>query len=458
VHESQKIRRIGLISPCLGNLGNAAILSSMIANIRKRIPDAEIVGITLSPDDTRQRHGIEAFPITGAPRQNYTGADPVVRGEALPSTSYFQKGKFWIKRWLRGLPFMRRFAQKFRSCRLESAHILAAARLVRTLDRVIVTGGGALDDFWGGPWGHPWTLFKFAALSRICCVPLQFVSVGKCSLERPLSRFFARSALRMADYRSYRDRDSKLGVQTLLRSFDDPVCPDLAYGYPFASLPSRQPGFFSDERLVVGVSPMAYCDPRVWPLQDETRYLRYLRQLGLMVRWLLTQRCRVLLFATDNPDTESIRDLQAMSIDGSVDASLVDVLPGPPEQTTEGLMQRISRADLIIASRLHGIILSQLIGIPTLAISYDRKVDVHMNDVKQNEYCVNIDSVNLATLIATFNKLKTSRQQQSDQLLRIAETYRRQVDAQYDQLLGPIPFGYKANENRGELIVAVQSQ
>jgi polysaccharide pyruvyl transferase WcaK-like protein len=458
VHESQKIRRIGLISPCLGNLGNAAILSSMIANIRKRIPDAEIVGITLSPDDTRHRHGIKAFPITGAPRQNYTGADPVVRGERPPSANYLQRGKSWIKQWLWRVPLMRGFAQKLRSCRLESAHILAAARLVRTLDRVVVTGGGALDDFWGGPWGHPWTLFKFAALSRICGVPLHFVSVGKCSLERRLSRFFARSALRMADYRSYRDRDSKLGVRTLLPSFDDPVCPDLAYGYPFPSLPSRQAGIFSDECLVVGVSPMAYCDPRVWPLHDETRYLRYLRQLGLMVRWLLTQRCRVLLFATDNPDTESIRDLQAMSIDDSVDAGLVEVLPGPPEQTTEGLMQRISGVDLIIASRLHGIILSQLIGIPALAISYDRKVDVHMNDVKQNEYCVNIDSVDLATLIATFNKLKTSRQQQSEQLLRIVEIYRRQLEAQYDQLLGPIPFGYKANENRGELITAVQSQ
>jgi polysaccharide pyruvyl transferase WcaK-like protein len=458
LHANKKIRRVGLISPCLGNLGNAAILSSMIANIRKRTPDAEIVGITLSPEDTWHRHGIAAFPLAGAPRPNYTAGDPGVRRELLPPASYFQRAKFWIKQWLRRVPLIRRLSQKFRSCRSECAHILASARLVRTLDRVIVTGGGALDDFWGGPWGHPWTLFKFAALSRICRAPLQFVSVGKCALESPLSRFFARNALRMAEYRSYRDLDSKLAVQALQRSFDDPVCPDLAYAYPCPAVPAQRASILSGERLVVGVSPMAYCDPRFWPLKDEQRHLRYLHQLGLMLRWLLKQRYRVLLFATDNPDTESIRDLQAMSIDDSVDASLLEVLPGPPQQTTEGLMQRICKADLIIASRLHGIILSQLIGIPTLAISYDRKVDVHMNDVKQSEYCVNIDLVDVETLIRTFNQLKNSRRQESDQLSGIAQLYRRQLDAQYDQLFGPIPFDYKTNENRGQLITAVQSR
>ncbi len=67
------IRRIGLISPYTGgNLGNAAIISAMIANIRKRIASVEIVGITLNPDDTRRRHGIQAFPITAVSRSNYS--------------------------------------------------------------------------------------------------------------------------------------------------------------------------------------------------------------------------------------------------------------------------------------------------------------------------------------------------------------------------------------------------
>jgi len=161
--------------------------------------------------------------------------------------------------------------------------------------------------------------------------------------------------------------------------------------------------------------------------------------------------------ATDNPDNETIRDLLA-GFGDSVDSSLLEVLPGPPEQTTEGFLQSISRADLVIASRLHGIILCQLIGIPTLAISYDRKVDVHMNDVNQNEYCANIDALDLETLIAKFDRLRNSRQQVSEQLSRINHVYSRQLDAQFDFLFGPSHFDLNTNENPSQLITAAESR
>src|SRR5271166_1512363 len=66
-----RILRIGLISPTSGNLGNAAMQSAMIANLRKRIAGVEIVGITLNPEDTHRRHGIQAFPLAGASRPYY---------------------------------------------------------------------------------------------------------------------------------------------------------------------------------------------------------------------------------------------------------------------------------------------------------------------------------------------------------------------------------------------------
>ncbi len=46
-----------------GNLGDAAIQEAVIANIRKRIPDAQIVLVTLSPEDTTRLHGMRSFPI-----------------------------------------------------------------------------------------------------------------------------------------------------------------------------------------------------------------------------------------------------------------------------------------------------------------------------------------------------------------------------------------------------------
>jgi polysaccharide pyruvyl transferase WcaK-like protein len=294
-------------------------------------------------------------------------------------------------------------------------------------------------------------------LSRVWRAPFLFVSVGKCSLERPLSRFFARNALSRAEYRSYRDHDSKLAVQAFFDSSGDPVCPDLAYSYSCPELPIRLNHVIPDERLVVGVSPISYCDPRVWPLKDEQRYSRYLHKLAEMVRWLIRQKHQVVLFATDSPDVDTIKDLLALISDGSVDASSVQVLPGPPEQTTEGLLQGICQADLVIASRLHGVILSQLISVPVLAISYDRKVDVHMSDVGQHDYCVDIDQMDASLLIERFGALQAVRERESAHLTRAVQLYREQVDAQYDRLLGTVQSGCGLEENQDRMIVPVQS-
>lgn len=449
---SHKIHRVGLISPCLGNLGNAAILSSMIAAIRKRVPGAGIIGITLSPEDTRRRHGIEAFPITGASRANYS----VPKRNFAGTQDQAAKGWWRLKEWLKRIPWLRTLVRRIRVCWGELAHVVACLRLVRTLDRVIITGGGALDEFWGGPWGHPWTLFKFAVLSRVCRVPFLFVSVGKCSLEHPLSRFFARNALWLADYRSYRDQDSKVAVQELFRSPHDPVFPDLAYRYPIPRLSARRNHAVGDRGMVVGVSPIAYCDPRVWPFKDEQRYVRYLQQLAEMVKWLVRQKHQVVLFATDNPDVETIRDLKVLMSDGSVDVSSVEVLPGPPEQTTEGLLQRICQTDLVVASRLHGVILSHLTAIPVLAISYDHKVDVHMTDIGQNDYSLNIDEVVAEMLIERFNALEAVRERESAHLASAVQLYREQVDEQYDRLFGAAQSLYGVPENQDQLITAVE--
>ena len=57
--------RIGLLDHMgYGNLGDAATQEALIANIKIRLPDANIVGFSLNPDDTRKRHNIPCYSIT----------------------------------------------------------------------------------------------------------------------------------------------------------------------------------------------------------------------------------------------------------------------------------------------------------------------------------------------------------------------------------------------------------
>ena len=404
----------------------------MITNIRERIPAVDILGITLSPEDTRRRHGIPAFPIAGLSRPYYTLFSSDDSTTRHPSSPKLQR----VKQWAKQIPLLAGFLRSIRACLREMAHIVAAVRVVQSLDRMIIPGGGALDEFWGGPWGHPWALFKWSVLCRAYGIPVFFVSIGKSSLERPLSRFFVRVALSSAEYRSYRDQESKSAVQSIIDARNDPVFPDLAFSFP---APVTQPACGTGSghgRLVVGVSPIAYCDPRFWPIKDERRYAAYLRLLAEVVEWLLKERHQIVFFATDGPDVTTIHDVQAMIAGSSIDTTSVQTLPGPPEQTTDGLLKEICRADLIIASRLHGLILSHLIATPALALSYDPKVDVHMSEIGQKQYCLKVDQLRAQTVIERFGALKAARHQEAARLRAAGLLFRRQLDSQYDNVLG----------------------
>jgi polysaccharide pyruvyl transferase WcaK-like protein len=433
VGPKRPIRRIGLISPYSGgNLGDAAIIWAMIANLRKRIPGVEILGLTLNPDDTRRRHGIGAFPLAGVSRPYYT----LVRSDSFRGHDRQSVKSRQIKQWLKQIPLLRNCLRAIRVCRDELAHIVAAAGVVRKLDRLIIAGGGALDESWGGPWGHPWTLFKWGVLSRVSGVPFLFVSVGKSSLKSPLSRFFVRIALGLAEYRSYRDEESKIEVQTLIDARKDPVFPDLAFSYPSRDLQPARSDHSADGRLVVGVSPIAYRDPRVWPIKDEGYYASYIRKIAEMVKWLGKEGHRVLFFTTDSPDLATVNDIQALLSSNSNDATPILNLPCSAEQTTDSFLNAISHADLTIASRLHGVILSHLNTTPVLAVSFDPKVDAQMNAIGQKDYCLAIDHFTLDRLIERFTALKVARQREQAHLHSAGLRFRELLDQQYDRILG----------------------
>jgi polysaccharide pyruvyl transferase WcaK-like protein len=431
--QNPPIRRFGLVSPWAGgNLGNSAILAAVISNITKRMPKVEVVAITLNCEQVRLRFGIEGFPLASASRYDFSHCPAAGSGRSVSRPSLSGR----IRRWIKRVPLVKRCVKIWRTWQHEIAHIAAAARQVQTLDGVIVPGGGALDEFWGGPWGHPWSLLKWSVVSRIYRVPFFVVSVGKCSLKRPLSRWFVRIALKLATYRSYRDPDSKEGVQALIDTARDPVLPDLAFSYPapvVRKLPVVEPG---NRPLLIGVSPIAYLDPRVWPIKDERRYRAYVRQFAELVKWLLNEGHRLLFFATDSPDVATITDVLGAMGDTPKQPDAIRTLLGPIEQNIDNHLEEIGQTDLTIASRLHGVILSHLVATPVLAISYDPKVDAQMRIAKQTDYCLNIDDLRLDRFVERFEALKGTRLQEARHLLSDALLFRQQLDWQYDHILG----------------------
>ena len=306
----------------------------------------------------------------------------------------------------------------------EPLHWALALRWLRQLDLLIVSGGGQLDDFWGRTWGHPYVLWKWSFLARRTRTRVVMLSVGLGTLRTRLARAFVRGALSRMTYRSYRDERTRSGVARLVgQAHDGPVAPDLAFG--LEPLRRRPPGAKSG---VVGISPMAYCDPRVWPVKDGAVYQCYVERLaGFVVRLTDTGR-RVVLFSTDTCDRLVMDDVWT--------AAGRPVLARRANTTTlPALFAELVELDVVLASRLHGVMLAHLAACPVIALSYDWKVAQHMAEMGQTEYCLEIDAFDVPALGVVLERLEERSDAVRATLCQRLGDRRSRVQRQFEETL-----------------------
>src|SRR5271166_1148650 len=99
------------------------------------------------------------------------------------------------------------------------------------------------------------------------------------------------------------------------------------------------------------------------------------------------------------------------------------------------LLMELARLDCVVASRLHGVILSHLCVKPVLAISYDRKVNQYMEDMEQGAYCLDIHGVRVEEMQKAFDQLLLFQDGVKATLRRKIQRYRKLLMSQYDDLV-----------------------
>jgi polysaccharide pyruvyl transferase WcaK-like protein len=414
--------RVAFISPSgRGNLGDAAIISSLIAGVQRRHPAAEIVGFTLNPEGTTREHGVPAFRLNGFKVSSYVPAPP---GDAFPgATALARFGPLRRPvRWASVVAGDRAFRRD------------ALAR-VRGFDLVVVSGGGQLDAFFGGPLGQPYTLWSWSGLARRAGARFAILSVGTGRLSTPLSRLLIRRTLAAASYRSFRDHRS---VELLagMTPPDDPVVPDLAYAVPVEAPGPRT----STRPATVGVSPMAFADPRSWPEEDAARYARHVDGVAALVTRLARAGHPVVLFTTDTPDRLAVDDLLAR-VRGTLDAGAQARIRVAETTSLSALFGVLREVDIVVSARLHGVMLSHILGLPVLAISHERKVATLMADMDHSDLCIPIDAFDPEAGWQRFTDLAARRDQLAADVRTKVGVFRERVEAQYDRIFGGQPFG-----------------
>lgn len=431
-----RLVRVAFVSPSgLGNLGDAAIIESFLAGLRRRRPGAEIVGFTLNPADTRVRHGVEAATCGAFSLPHYTirrlprgasgpGAERDAPGEALAPPLRR------LRRAVAGLPGARQGRRAVAMAVAELRHRREVAGRLDGFDHVVVCGGGQLDEFWGGPFGHPYTLYRFSRVARGAGARFDVLSVGTGTLATQLGRRFVQRALAVASYRSFRDARSRELAAAAGALDTDPIVPDLAYGLPVAA-----PAPVPHARRRIGVAPMCYADPRVWPRPDADRYAHHLQSMAAIAARAVRDGHEVAMFGTDRPDAAPVAECHAIAIRQLTGDERERLRLSPVADVAE-LMALLATFDAVVAARFHGVLLAHVVGCPVLAVSHERKVATLMSELGHDAYCAPIDRLDPADAAVRLGELLARRDVLAAQVRELAADHRRRVDAQYDTVFG----------------------
>ncbi len=449
VQESSKAGpRIALLTPYSGhNLGDAAIQDAIITNLRLRLPDAQFTGVCLNCDNYVDRHAANSFPLCGPGRHFYGMSSgkvtdqPGTGGSAQPQPANEETSRGnWLRPLLKKVTplwwCLKRMRAAARRIGGELRHWVQAYRFIRTQDVLIVAGGGQLDEEWGGPWAHPFVLFKWAVLARMARVPLAFASVGACRVNSRLCRVFLSIALHMAKYRSYRDKHSRVIASRLWqKAGSDVIVPDMA----FSLLPSELPApagirSMAQGRQVVAISSLAYGKPGSCVYEDAPLHNRYLQQMARITSEFLRRDYFVVMVCSALGDDDHVIPEILERLDDQSKERAARQLHVPAIVTWQDLVALLQDVDLLVASRLHSTILGFMTKTPAVAISFDPKVDWVMEDLGQTEYLFQLRDFTAEDVINAIDRLESRRDSVMDRIGLYPKQVLPAFAVQYDAL------------------------
>jgi polysaccharide pyruvyl transferase WcaK-like protein len=453
--ETRKIH-IALLTPYTGsNFGDAAIQDAVIANMRLRLPGVQFAGITQNCQNFRSRHGADAFPLCGNNIAFFGMSELGNSSERQKISKQSSVGVVFarLKKALKAIPGAAKSLRGACSAGLvivrELRHCIRGYRLLRRQDLLVVSGGGQLAGEWGGAWGHPYALFKWAVLARAARIPVVVASVGASQVTDRTARFFLSSALRLAKYRSYRDEKSRqIAAGLLANAGRDTVLADLAFSLPDTNLPTASARPQAQGQTTVALSPIAVGKPGVWPKPDSALYERYISETARLLIQLAERGFFLRVVFSCTWDREQVMPDLWARLGPEQERRLRARMNIPPINSWQELVAVLRGSDFLISSRLHSAILGFIAGTPAVAVSFDPKVDSLMEDLGQQDYLLDIHDFTAERVVSALDRLAAKRDIALERLLDYRERVLSGFERQYD-LFAQLSIGKKVRRAHG---------
>lgn len=384
------------------NTGNESTLLAILSRLRRTFPRARFLCVCTNPEAVAATYGIDAVPISN------------------------REARLWDRR----LGLGRRVITAFSGVADEVTEYVRAYRTLRETDTLIVPGTGLLTDAYGlSGWG-PYNLCKWTLMAKARRCSVLFVNVGAGPIYSLPGRLLIRSALSLANYRSYRDRSSLEYLKSIgLSSTRDPIYPDLAFSLPEPAASARSG---SAPRPVVGLGLMVYDGKLDVEAPVRETYDAYLNALEALVEWLLERDYDVRLLLGDG-DTPAIDEFTSLlQARGAYDDERVIA---EPIASVPELLAQLAACDVVVATRFHNVLLALLLNRPVIAISFHHKVTSLMQQVGLRSYCEDIRGLDAGRLIEQFQDVERETEKIKKATSKKVDEFRRALDEQYATLL-----------------------
>lgn len=416
------------------NLGDEAIIAAAIQNLRQRIPNIELKGFSINPVDTQERHNIDSFPI----RYRKGNSESKISNESgsngeEKAKEQSPKLRHYLKKILHSaignspritgfLHLAGNLPSEIRFLRESKVHLDEMAAL-------IVCGSGQLVDKGLGPWDYPYTLLKWVLLAKSTGTKIFFVSMGAGPISDSLSYWMLHKALSRADYLSYRDSSSKKLIEDHIPGLKGEIYPDIAHS--LRTLPDR--GGKIPKNKIVAINPMpVFKNYYVSELQRE-RFEAYKDSLAKLINHILSKEEFTINLYNNHPsDIPVINEVKErlLKIPG-IDLGKVNVIHN---ETVDNLINTISKAEIIVATRFHSTVFPLRLSIPVLGIYYHPKSLELLEEAGLGDFSVDVKECRSEELCAKFDELSNNSDKIKKELEPHSRRYKELIEEQWDNI------------------------
>ena len=358
------------------NVGDEAILSAILADLRMQRKDLDFIVISSNPERTQAEHGVRAV--------------------------YWQ-------------------------------NVNALLDAARECDLVVLGGGGIFQDYWGVPVGAQLTQFHWgisyyssvAMLANLFEKPLMIYSVGVGPLVTEEGKRLTRLAFELADAATVRDPESLALLKSLgVSAKKVQVKPD-----PGLSLTPKtndaseifiSAGVDLREFPVLGVCLRNWTfgeNSTAWKQELAAALDHFLGTYNVQVVFIPFQ---IVEHELENDHAVALEVMDLMTVKERVHAIPVTY----PPDVTAGL---ISCCQALVGMRLHSLVFASGAGVPAVALAYDPKVHNFMRSLGMSEYVQDLQGMDSDGLLSALNSMWKQQATMHSVLVERGAEIRRQA-------------------------------